>query len=263
MELLKKENYYKVIDLLKEVYYNHAVVYSVIEGNAPGKIYVDNKENPKSILLFPKNCFFYLLGDYKNNAFLNDLRSLILNVIPNEENAKEIIFFCFNNEWRNKLDALFSNEKIKRIKRKIFDFDKDAFYKYNTNKKQNRKGTLIIKDFNDQISKQININNSWINISDFLSKGIGKVMMENESLISACYSIYRGYNHVEIDIFTNEPYKRKGYAEYVGYYFIKECLSKNIIPSWSCWSYKESSYKLAEKLGFNEKEEIDAHLLIL
>jgi RimJ/RimL family protein N-acetyltransferase len=257
MHLLSQNNYFKVIPLFESFDYNKGVIFSVIEGNSVGKIYVDNLEAPKSAFLYPLNSFYYIAGDYDNQLFNSELYNLTTNFFKREGDHNEIIIFSCNEEWRNTLDLLFEKNNIKRIKRTIFNFNKFNFEKLNIVENES------IVDFDENIIKNIGIANSWISIEKFFNNGIGKALLFNNEIISACYSIYYGNNEMEIDVFTHEKYQKKGFAKLVAYKFISKCLENNFIPAWSCWSYKESSKKLAFKLGFEEIADIDAHLLIL
>lgn len=83
-----------------------------------------------------------------------------------------------------------------------------------------------------------------------MNNGIGHFLTRENNIISVCSSPYVGGGYAEIDIITIENYKQKGCATIVGIEFITECMSKNIIPNWSCHSDNGVSLHLANKLGF-------------
>lgn len=76
--------------------------------------------------------------------------------------------------------------------------------------------------------------------------------MKDKELISVCTSPYVGGGYAEIDIITIEEYQRKGLASVVGVHFIQDCLSRNLIPNWSCHTDNAASNELARKLGFEK-----------
>lgn len=64
---------------------------------------------------------------------------------------------------------------------------------------------------------------------------------------ASSYSGYRGGIEIEID--TNEVYRRKGLAYICGAKLILECLDRNLYPSWDAQNIW--SVALAEKLGYH------------
>ena len=63
---LTKNNYEKVRSLFKGLHY-HLVIFSIIEGNSPGWVYVDDVDHPQSALVWDHTeGGFYLAGDENN-----------------------------------------------------------------------------------------------------------------------------------------------------------------------------------------------------
>ncbi len=56
---LDASEFHKVTPIFRDIDHNIAVVYSVIEGNNPGRIFADNPLAPTSAFLFPEGAFFY------------------------------------------------------------------------------------------------------------------------------------------------------------------------------------------------------------
>jgi hypothetical protein len=61
-----------------------------------------------------------------------------------------------------------------------------------------------------------------------------------------------------VDIFTEEACRGRGLAAITACAFIEECLTRGLTPAWACWPYREGSYKLAKKLGFEERPDAPA-----
>jgi hypothetical protein len=81
-----------------------------------------------------------------------------------------------------------------------------------------------------------------------------------------CYGIYKDNNLIcvtgapdipfmegiitEPGIDTLLEYRCKGYAQAVCAEYLKNSISRNEVPIWTCWHNNDASYKLAEKLGY-------------
>ncbi|MTI47384.1 MAG: GNAT family N-acetyltransferase [Firmicutes bacterium] len=255
---LHKNEYYRINEVFQDISHSHPIVYSVLEGNQPGKVFIDDIKNPRTALLYPTNSFFYIAGDEKNNEFLQEIKKLIFeDLLVNNED--ELVLFAFSKKWRDKLDELLGDKESVKIERRDFDFIKTKFKEKRLDlDKGLPKGYKLIK-INKEVANQIGIIKSWGNIEGFMNKGIGYCIVKGDKVVSSCYSIYIGNKMAEINIHTNENHREKGLATAVVISFIEECLSRGIKPNWSCWPFKEASLKLAKKLGFVEKKDVVAH----
>lgn len=99
----------------------------------------------------------------------------------------------------------------------------------------------------------------WNSEDDFLSSGFGYAIMESEGIASVCYSACVVDEMAEIDVFTAEAYRGRGYAESVCRAFLLRCRSDRISPSWDCFDYNLPSVKLALGLGFSEIRRYDLY----
>ena len=85
--------------------------------------------------------------------------------------------------------------------------------------------------------------------SDFVKRGLGFVAVDPEGQPAAgasSYSIYLGGIEIEVD--TNENYRRRGLALAVCAKLILTCLDKGLYPSWDAANL--ASVSLAKKLGY-------------
>ena len=97
---------------------------------------------------------------------------------------------------------------------------------------------------------------------DARTKRFGVCLMVGDEVASICCAVAVGGGEAEVDIFTEEKYRRRGYAQWAACAFIEECLARNLTPSWSCWPEREASYALAKKLGFEDRPDVPAHFCI-
>lgn len=87
--------------------------------------------------------------------------------------------------------------------------------------------------------------------------GLGVVILKDGEPVSGASS-YSGYlDGIEIEIGTNEKYRRQGLAYICGAKLILECLKRNLYPSWD--AQNKWSVGLAEKLGYHFDHEYPAY----
>lgn len=235
MNKLNKSEYNRVAPLLKDIKHNRALIFSIIDSNLNANIFVDNQHNPKAALLLWE--FSFLLGLEENNEFNKNIYDYILNNTIQSTEDSELILFLDIKSWPN-LVKLLNEQGCITIKRKMFSFSPDKFHKL----------TKVLSELpHDLTLSTIDIN---------ASKNIGFCVKKDNKIISSCISVAVGANEAEIDILTDENYRKRGLATIVATAFINHCLNNDMLPVWSCWPERKGSIALANKLGFDENEDV-------
>ncbi|QOR35950.1 GNAT family N-acetyltransferase [Clostridium sp. 'deep sea'] len=260
MQLIAKKDYNKVKPLFKNIKHSIPIVFSLLEGNSKGVIYVDNINKPQTAFIYLTDCFCYIVGNHLNTKFNEQLKDFIHNTYLPHLNNNELIIFTFNKAWDLQLSCVLSDLKSIKIKRVVYDFDVSLFSKSTIDCQL--PSDFCVKKYNGDNIKNLKLPvlSSWLSTEKFLQNGLAVFISYKTEIIAYCYSVYAGNNNVEIDIFTKEQHRGKGYATYLAKYFINECLKKGLRPNWSCWPEKKSSMKIAVKLGFTNKQELPVHL---
>lgn len=248
---LKYDEFCRVTPILQGIKHSIPIVFSLIEGNSSGKVLVDHREHPTSALIYPDGGFIYLIADDKNNAFIISASDYVFNKML----EKEIIIFAFEDTIRNKLDQLLKSKGTIRIERKIFNFNLEKF-KSIISTMHSLPEEFEIKSMSEEEIKEYNNKNK---LNDLAEKKFGYRVMKGDQIVSQCISIFIGGGEAEIDINTNENFRRKGFGKACAVAFIKECLKKDLVPNWSCWPFRKESIALANKLGFEERQDISVH----
>ena len=98
---LKKDEYFRVKDFFKqkEVSRAHWVIYR----NINGRIFVDNKESPATVVVQFMDSY-YVDGDYENEIFIQDWYNIFhTEIAPFEQNkGKNVAFFIFSDEDKSR-----------------------------------------------------------------------------------------------------------------------------------------------------------------
>jgi RimJ/RimL family protein N-acetyltransferase len=253
---LDASQFQQVIPLFAPIEHSIAIVFSVLEGNSPGRVFVDQPDQPSCAFLFPTGAFYYIAGDEKNDAFCHSVRHLLFDILLPEADEKEIILFAFNDAWRDCLDELLKENGAIRIQRKMFDFNPDRYAEFC----KQRKGIPAGMRLQPIDSKMAERYPQYQALVDPISKRFGYCLVNGDEIVSECSAIFVGNGEAEIDIHTAEAYQGRGYGLVVASAFIDGCLAKGLRPNWACWPERLASLALAKKLGFAEKPDVDAHL---
>ena len=117
---LKSENYLNVLPLLKNI--KQAVLpYAVCEGYNPGRIFVDDEQDPQTTMIWtPVGYYFLVLGQGQK---LDEVANLLTETfIPTSKAIGETGFILiaeFDN-WKEKTSALLNNREVIEIFRRPF-----------------------------------------------------------------------------------------------------------------------------------------------
>lgn len=249
---LNTDNYKKILPMIKNIKHNKVLISSVIEGSSKGAIFADNADSPKNIFIDFDFCF--LISDEENTSFFDEVFEYIFDTIIPRSTDKEIMLFIPTDNCDYIKDKLKDKGAIE-IKRKMFKLSRDKF-------KEAEKS--ILKEL--PLYNVTKIDTTFAQKHDVFreiidtDKKFGFCIMDKESILSYCLSVAVGNSQAEIDIYTDEAHRNKGLALISAAAFINHCLENDIEPIWSCWENREASKNLANKLGFEEDEDITAVL---
>lgn len=247
---LRNKDYGRIMPLIKDISHSRALVFSIIEGNTQGKVWVDNIEKPRTAYI--EGEFSYLVGYENNIEFNNDIYNYIFNEKIPKSKDKELILFLFSERWFE-IRKLLKEKGCIDIQRKTFNFNIKRYKE----SKDNRINMTVDFDIIKISEEFVNKYQKHQEIIQFPSR-FGFCAVNETEIVSECISVAVGAGEAEIGINTNEMYKRRGYATKVSNAFIDYCIANDIRPNWSCWPFRKESINLAGKLGFEEKEEISA-----
>lgn len=92
---------------------------------------------------------------------------------------------------------------------------------------------------------------------DFLARGVGYTMMEDDRLVGAAYSSLVCSRGIEVSLFIDEPYRRRGVATAISAALLLECVRRGLRPNWDAANLE--SCALAEKLGYTPAGSYDSY----
>jgi RimJ/RimL family protein N-acetyltransferase len=241
---LKPSEFALVVPLFSDIEHSVPIVFSVLEGTAAGRVFVDRAKLPRSAFLAVSGAFSYVAGDETDDVFGRGLVALVFDdLLPGQE-EQEIVLFAFTDAWRARLDQLLAPKGAIRIHRKTFAWDADRAPAWRLWRDRMPAGYRMESTALAEGDPRFGVR---------LMKGEGEV-------VSECTSVFVGRGEAEIDIHTDENHRQLGLGTLTASAFLEECLARGLRPNWTCWPEREASIALAKKLGFVEQDDVPAHL---
>jgi RimJ/RimL family protein N-acetyltransferase len=244
---------YQLITPLIREYADYPVVNAVIEGNSPGRIFVDNSVDPQTALVLTNAGFSYPMGSPQNKAFNHTLKEkLDSEIFPETQSSSDpsLVFYPLSDDWEPPLKGMLRTRKIYNLFRKQFCFRPEKFALHTDWQNRIPAGFSLHPISQDLLDKFGADMFPWESPQAFLEKGFGFWLLAGDEIACECFSVFIGGGAAEINIHTEEKYQRHGLAYIAACAFITECLKRSLRPNWECWWDNESSASLAQKLGF-------------
>ncbi len=229
---------------------------AVLEGSAPGRILVDRAQAPTSAFVWTRWGYYYLFGNPHNAPFVSALaQRLVDELLPASiaGGEPEPILYPDGEGWKAHLTTLFRDRQVFEIYRRVHHLDRAAFDRL-PNWRAHIPDGFAIKHIDRALLAQtgdmFGLGQTWASVDDFVEKGIGFAVWNEDKLASTCLSAFVGESKAEISIHTDEGYHRRGLALLSAQAFIEACLQQGLTPNWECFWDNEPSVALAQKLGF-------------
>lgn len=216
---------------------------SVLQRDLSGWVFVDNPQRIQSAFVLSRMGWAYFLG----TEDCGDFGLEVMNVIKQRQPGS-IIWFGASGHW-NTLVKTHVTADLQDFPRYRFRFHPDRF------RASDEPAPVEIHPIDaaslDTVLAKYYANGSlWDDPSNFLSRGFGFTIRDQNEIVSVALSASVTETDAEIDIHTDETHRRKGYAEALSRAFIRACLDRGLLPKWDCSCQNAASAALAEKLGF-------------
>lgn len=259
MILLKESDYNKVIGPLQAVTINDLFALTVLELKVPGKVFVDDIENPTTFYILHPYGMSLLFGSTENVEFNEQLFDYLTNK-RNERNEIEWLQVFPTDVWSKKITSIFGKHLIETDNknpnyviantRVNFKFNT---VQYNSVKHQFKSNEHAIVRVDEKIYARegsVVPKYFWRDAEQFLKEGIGFSLLCDEKIASTAYSSFIIGRQLELGIETTSEFRGRGFAAIVCSRLIDYCLENGFEPIWSCRLENTASFKLAQKLGF-------------
>lgn len=225
--------------------WEETMIWSCLQG-VMGEVYTDDLQNPKSAMAILGDFVFFAgvpcrdLVQYKPDWCTQDFMILV----PQNASWAELIETCYSDRAKKrsryairKEPDVFDREKLRCAVDSLPEeysirlIDEELYHKCRS-----------IAWCRDWVAQ-------YADYDTYRRLGLGVVILKDGELVSGAssYTSYQGGIEIEID--TQEQYRRRGLAYICGARLILECLERNLYPSWDAQNLW--SVALAEKLGYH------------
>ncbi len=226
--------------------------HAIAQGCSPGRIFVDTVETPRLALAWSAVGYYLLAGDPAvGHDFTEASRVLTEIFVPASQAGGEngFILVPSHEGWKEHLPHLLPGREVIEIYRRPFHFDAAQFALLGDWRERIPAG-FHLQVMDAALAEKLGTLSTWSSLSAFLENGLGVVLLEGDQIASTCTSVFASRDLMEIDMHTQEPYRRRGLAVLTASAFIEECLRRGRQPNWECFWDNEPSTALALKLGF-------------
>lgn len=256
---LDKTEFYKCEELINDG--GHLEVKAVIEGNNPGRIFVDHIDSPKTGLIWlGNNDGFFFIGDEGNERFNNHINDFIDKVIFPEANKFGLTSFIAignHSRWDKTIERIFEHRNIHLSYQNVYKLR--GHYK-DDNEPSIKRGYDVFKIDEELYENKNNdleniefshskIMEFWSSPNNFFEKGIGYSIVYQNKIVSLCFSGFVAENVHGLDIETIEEHRGNKLGQNAALYVVKECVSKGMIPYWDCEEANKPSNSIANYIG--------------
>jgi RimJ/RimL family protein N-acetyltransferase len=240
---LKSSEVVRVAPLFSRIEHSVPIVFSVLEGTAAGRVFVDRAAQPHSAFVTVSGAFSYVAGDETDAAFGRDLVALLFDDLLPSQEEQELVLFAFTDGWRATLDQLLAPKGAIHIHRKTFAWDASRAPEWRL--------------WRDRMPAGYLMEPTALAVGD---PRFGVRLLKDDEVVGECTAVFVGRGEAEIDIHTDENHRQLGLGTLTASAFLEECLARDLHPNWTCWPEREASIALAKKLGFVETADVPAHL---
>jgi tetratricopeptide (TPR) repeat protein len=246
-------------------------IHALIEGNNPGRIFVDDLERPRTALaLTVEGCL--LAGDDSHPATNKALRRLFKEHIFTGrvfvEDDWSMTLAVHPEAWVAKLPELVPTHEADELRRYHYlcrevKFDwRDGLPKGYTVRPVDR--DLLI-DPALRVPEHIpaKIETYWGTVDRFLAKGTGFCVVHGGEAVSWCIADCRAGDRMDVGIMTAAAHRRRGLAAVATAATVEGCLDHGFAAvGWHCEQDNVGSWKTAEKVGFERTREYSYYYYI-
>lgn len=257
------------------------VIDAVIAGNSPGKLWVDDVDEPRSTLLWDNTHSFYAAGAADNAAFNQAMCDLFADTITPFAQAQQFGIFKLayaSEAWESVIEDTLAEYALKKYPRVFFRLDvpkipdwreqvPEGFQISEINGAWQRlEGLANFERLHEEIAS------CWNEVEGFRARGFGYCIHDTQAIAGWCTSEYVskgtdlfGNEYVSgdqcgIGIETVEEYQRRGFATLTASAFVEHCRECGITPHWDSWLRNMPSVRVAEKVGFRKIEDYAVYL---
>lgn len=266
---LDPQNYADVYPLMGDMPDYHVPLCDLLNDTRPGKVYVDDVENPGSVFMY-SGAWCYLGGNPANAEFNQAVHRLIM--APEFKDVAyrglpEMLFLNCDAAWEEPFSVIFFNRTPIGVARKHYVFDtlpyawEDAVpdgYEI----RQLDEALLEDETFKNREQIERWIEMTWTgNRQGFFDRGAGVCTLKGDEITCWCLTVAIAGDTCELGIETQEDHHRKGLGTLTAMAMADLCLQAGFSTiDWHCDAVNFGSWGVAERAGFIPQRDYTSYL---
>jgi RimJ/RimL family protein N-acetyltransferase len=237
---------------------------ALVEGNNPGRIFVDDVAQPRTALALTVEGTL-LAGDDTNPTTNEALRQLFKESIFTDKVFVEddwgMMLAVHPQRWEAKLTQLIPTHqadvlpryhyRCREVKLHWRDHLPDGYTVHQIDRALLANPVLTVP-----AAILETIATYWRAVDHFLAKGAGFCVVHQNEAVSWCIADCTAGNQIDVGIMTVPAHRRRGLAAVAAAATVEYCLSHGFTSvGWHCDQDNVASWKTAEKVGFQRTRE--------
>lgn len=228
----------------------HLSAAAVLAGTCPGQVYADDTASPRAAFIFSPEGEF--LAGEPNAEFADALGQLIASN-PEEHDSLHIV--CSEDGWLPHLTTIMGGLEPLAEERRYYEFSAPSVAVPAV-----PAGFAVVPVDAALLARRELRNHAavaewgmvnWGGPEDFLARGVGMVVLQDDTIASWCLMDCAVGPHCEIGIATDPDYRRRGLAALATAATVEACLARGFTRiGWHCWTRNLGSRHTAERVGF-------------
>ncbi len=225
---------------------------SVAVGNTAATAYADDPERP-SVAMIHESYTVLIGGDAAPEAIESAAEYLARAVLtpPVRKRLGGVKVLCGSSAWLDPVRAAFVDAQCDIASRSVLRYDAKAA-PFSAQAAIRPIDRALMEDEaiagRDMIAEEIC--EMWGSAEAFLNGGFGVCVVVDEGVAGFCTAEYLSPGLCGIGIATAPEHRRKGYALAMTEAFVAECMRRDILPHWECWTDNAGSMLTARRAGF-------------
>ncbi|MGD8587055.1 MAG: GNAT family N-acetyltransferase [Chloroflexota bacterium] len=237
---------------------------AAIEGNNPGRFFVDDIARPRLALALTVEG--YILSGIPNDLTINAalsrfLRQKIFTGQVYVGGDSYMSLAVYPEAWEARLPELIPTHEVEKIEsyhylcREVgLDWRRQLPAGYTIR----RFDRAMLDDpeivFPAPLNEWRDFESNWWSVENFLVKGASCCVLYGSEVVSWCASDCSAGDRTEVGIITHPAHRRRGLAAVAGAATVEYCLERGFSAvGWHCSADNTPSWKTAEKAGFRRE----------
>lgn len=264
---LRRDQYERVGPLFRPLRW-HLASAAVIDGNSPGRVFVDDPARPRTaFMLSPEGC--YLAGDLDNGAFNAAFNRLVVAERALGEPVSVLCLVVHPEGWGGRLLELLRPHPPVEMKRIHYvcralccDWRARLPQGYSVRRIDRRLLAGPRPVVPDHLTAWME--NNWGSVDGFLRDGFGFVTVGRGEVVSWSLTDCVSGDRCEIGIRTMPAHRRRGLATVTAAAAVEYALSRGFsLVGWHCPDDNLGSIRTAERVGFERARDYSAYYAFL